>query len=123
MRLAALASLAALVVLPACALALGVQDDPMVAAHDMCMCPEIQVIEKNDCQSLLETRLALTTPDVRAAWLQTYATSCTNCADAPTCFYQAPTCVGPTNACTSSPECCSYHPISNRKACTGGFCR
>jgi hypothetical protein len=112
-----------LVALPACALALGVQNDPTVAIAQLCECPEINAtIEPDNCESTLETRLSLAPSGTRADWLSKYASSCTKCAKAAECFYEPPTCVGSTNACARAEECCSYQQKPDPNACDSGIC-
>ena len=92
----------------ACANVLGVANDPTDAVVALCGCPVVSKAVA-DCEQTLDTRIALATSDVRAAWLSNYTTAdCTLCENAPHCFYLAPTCVTSGNPCTSDLECCSW---------------
>jgi hypothetical protein len=108
----------------ACAIALGVQDDPNQAAAVLCGCdPFFSGLPT--CQRDLEARLEGASPDVRTQWLQDFGTKCmSSCPAMPTCFYEAPACVPAKNPCAHALECCSFYPGNDAGACdpTHGVC-
>jgi hypothetical protein len=119
-RVAALIALAAA---PACAIALGVQNDPKLVTATICACDPWHGIPA--CQSDLDARLNGANEADRAAWLQNFAASCSKtCDDMKPCFYTPPGCVQTGNACTADAECCTYKPDAS--PCMGapdGLCK
>jgi hypothetical protein len=115
---------AALVPLPACAIVLGVQDQPTDVVSQICTCNDFAKLLAvgADCATTLGNRLNLAPADVRANWLQTYSTAdCTLCNNAHICFYTAPACVPSGNPCMGPTECCSA-PKFLLHACSNGTC-
>jgi hypothetical protein len=106
---------------PACAIALGVEDDPSLAAAVLCGCDPFTDLPA--CQPGLEARIERATPDLRARWLQDFGTKCkSSCPAMPTCFYEAPACVHSGDNCADSRECCSFYPDGDAGACDDGVC-
>ena len=102
-----LAGVIAVASAPACAAVLGVNAEPTDAVVAICGCPTVSKAVL-DCEQTLTNRLAMATPDVRAAWLANYSSSdCTLCTNADHCLHTAPTCVASGNACSGPGECCS----------------
>jgi hypothetical protein len=95
---------------PSCALAIGVQNTPLLAAKELCGCPLIQGFNLSAaCQEGVEARLEAALPADRDRWLQDFAAKCAgNCGAALDCFYEAPACVVTGDPCQSSLECCSH---------------
>jgi hypothetical protein len=101
----------------ACALALGVQDDPSQAAAVLCACDPF-FSGLSTCQGDLEARLEAAPATVRAQWLQDFGTKCmSSCPAMPTCFYEPPACVAQGQPCMHALECCSYSPGNDQGAC------
>jgi hypothetical protein len=116
---------ALLVPVPACAIVLGVQDQPTDVVASICGCNQLAqyFAVGADCNTTLSNRLSLAPADVRANWLMTYATAdCSLCKNAHICFYTAPACVPSGNPCTVSSECCSAVK-SPLLACSHGACQ
>jgi hypothetical protein len=109
----------------ACALALGVQNDPNRAAALLCACDPF-FSNLPTCQHDLEARLAGAQADARAHWLEDFGTKCmSSCPAMPTCFYEPPACVDKGNTCALALECCSFYPGNDQGACdlSHGVCK
>jgi len=110
---ACLVLVAGAIVTASCAVALGVQNDPALAAAELCDCtksggPAMRV-DLTDCEKNVEGRLAGASSETRAGWLKDYSDHCAgNCPAWRTCFYEAPACVASGNPCTQNEECCSF---------------
>ena len=103
---------------PACAIALGVQDDPTVASATICGCDEFRKTLPATCATDIEARLSGALPADRTAWLQYFATECmSSCPKMAKCFYRAPACVASENPCSVPAECCSFNLLTNPFAC------
>jgi hypothetical protein len=116
---------ALLVPVPACALVLGVQNEPTDVVASICACNQIAqyLAVGADCSMTLGERLSLAPADVRANWLETYSNAdCSLCKNAHICFYTAPACVPKGNPCSGAPECCSA-PKLTLLACINGTCQ
>jgi hypothetical protein len=115
--LAFLLAVGALGVATSCANLIGADEEVANAAAELCKCvPDDPMLAQAlgppaACASELSRRLEAAREDVRAAWLDHYASVCAGRCKTDTdpalwkqCFYQSPTCS--LGSCFNDAECC-----------------
>ena len=104
-------TLVALLWIPACAKVLGLDEELVDAALELCKCNEGDLVPQfnGNCEQELTDRLSSATEQTRERWLTFYVDECaeSGCASAFTCYQQDPTCSYTT--CGEDRECCGFY--------------